>query len=1612
MDAEHNLTKNKWTQRILQLAGTVYCGPSQMAILIHFSFGFDMDNQEDNLGENELECCGIVFDSRTNFYSHKQTVHVNNVCIGDKKVERAEDGLFHCPYCKKNPRNYASKFGNFHKDCGINQIQLDKALSVIRPNVLDHVDDKHLHQFYVNLDWFRGENVEALGHYQVKVTEYKDELLQFARDCQVQFLDQIQATPMVIKQYLVNSDTTDMGLYRKLQPQTMDRYFALLAPMASWLMWLCYMDSELLCDEKNYAINCFVKTIRSADVNVDEQIESFVNSWCLILMDYDCELCRTNPKASNLIDRLVQCLCVVGKDSSTYLMAPNQITQLCAKLKFIVRAIACFKIHLDHRNGYDYKLVDEKVPNGVSNQVVRIIKSHNGALEILGRIHHCAYMGAEQVRIASIQWIDTDCTKLVLTSNNVRVSLDSLKEATLALNKLLKVKMKQLLLGLQIPSDILQYPKEKLANKTTNFYFASDSDPNHFNILLHHIQSNNIGLFESEEKCKTYQMAYVQLCYCLWSEMFRTGTPRRATECEYQLANSEMKHRNVFFFMERICIMDDYCKQASMNKQGHQRASFLSKETTEIILALIYMVRPVMANIPYINDTYKWLWLLHDLQGNLIKEPYSQFMELNEFPDTFGARIGVRDYRQLIIGFANVHVHNNSELLEAHKRFAEYGSHSLQTQKHNYGVTKMDSEGIHSDDLFMAALYCNHLQQKILGLEGQIMSISIKKKVETRGPVIPNIPVLLNDYYLEEPKEVALNTFYDYAVVEKYLKLIYGYKATFKSRDQCDMLFSVLHPTESQLIISPTGCGKSACFMVPTRHVVDNRKWKCLVIVPYVATCFNHLEECKRRNIESNIWDPFQPDCGNDNSVLFVTPDIVTTKNFREWFASNMFSFHRIILDEAHVIFTESEFRPCVLHMRALKMYQRPVTLMTATCSLTMEQKLVEWFSPIRVLRGSQDQQHNARINFIPLKTEPGKWGVDLMAAAMKQLSKTTTKSIVICSTVDILNEAFEFIKNRISSAIIHAKHTDEHKKNTLNAFIKGDIEVLLGTSCIGTGIHIPNLDTVIHLGLPYSVEDYVQQIGRCGRANVIGNCFLFYDPDFEKQWQAKSPNPNKQMMVAFAGELRICRRTFLSKYFNDKYDRCWIQDNQCDNCSIANKQDPIGHLTTNQVGILPHDPKYQKLDQNDLIQRQNLKRRIDSALCGICMLEGRWKKHKRVDGCEYFTQLCWNCYEKTNHPSCIHQKSLIVEKSSNICYKCYLPFNGPEFHNEDICIFPDVIKPFCYRLYWLKESIENLSKKYAKNWNSFEEYQKWLLYREKDSIYIKAHVVYMDGVTEIQEKMPTAWKEWEEASNITSPRSTQSQVEEVFYVGTQGIKRKCNPQTGTNGSPQSNGSSNGSPQSIGSQYASRSSSPDEMKTPNYKRLQLEPTKMRPITPITPTQILHTQMLQQDSANKRDLYKALQWFQPHGNGGKRCMFCFMINEQYHHEQKKCLELHKRCYKCGHTNHYGSQCTLSIRQGKNQCFLCLLPKQSMQAHFGDGKCKFGYVMKQAILGAIWSERKLVQDMVKAKFKVDATPAKTEEIYRNMMLPQNGSPDTLYKVQILFVKVQQMMEELEA
>lgn len=116
----------------------------------------------------------------------------------------------------------------------------------------------------------------------------------------------------------------------------------------------------------------------------------------------------------------------------------------------------------------------------------------------------------------------------------------------------------------------------------------------------------------------------------------------------------------------------------------------------------------------------------------------------------------------------------------------------------------------------------------------------------------------------------------------------------------------------------------------------------------------------------------------------------------------------------------------------------------------------------------------------------------DRRRAVLKLLrERSITQSIVfVNSKLGAARLARAFERDGIKTAALHGDKSQDERLKSLDAFKRGEVEMLVATDVAARGLDIADLPAVFNFDVPFNAEDYVHRIGRTGRAGASGLAF------------------------------------------------------------------------------------------------------------------------------------------------------------------------------------------------------------------------------------------------------------------------------------------------------------------------------------------------------------------------------------------------------------------------------------------------------------------------------------------------------------------------------------------
>lgn len=383
------------------------------------------------------------------------------------------------------------------------------------------------------------------------------------------------------------------------------------------------------------------------------------------------------------------------------------------------------------------------------------------------------------------------------------------------------------------------------------------------------------------------------------------------------------------------------------------------------------------------------------------------------------------------------------------------------------------------------------------------------------------------------------------------LKEYFGYE---KFRPLQEKIISSILDGNDNLVIMPTGGGKSVCFQLPALIF----EGVTLVISPLIALMKDQVDGMNANGIPAAYLNSSQSDEENQQIIenlksgsiklLYLAPESLALFEMIHQVAK----IDLIAIDEAHCISSWGhDFRPAYTQLNFLKkrLPNTPVVALTATADKATREDIIQQLGLINADRhiASFDRPN------ISLEVRSAQDRITQIVKFIKE--RPTSSGIIYCLSRKATEQvAARLSKNGFKAEAYHAGLKHEERARIQEDFIYDKSQIICATIAFGMGIDKSNVRWVIHYNLPKNMEGYYQEIGRAGRDGVTSETLLFYSYADVIQLQKFAQNSgNKEVQLSKLERMQqytealSCRRKILLSYFGEFVEK------DCGNCDVCN---------------------------------------------------------------------------------------------------------------------------------------------------------------------------------------------------------------------------------------------------------------------------------------------------------------------------------------------------------------------------------------------------------------------------------------------------------------------------
>ncbi|MDQ5851359.1 MAG: RecQ family ATP-dependent DNA helicase, partial [Chloroflexota bacterium] len=221
--------------------------------------------------------------------------------------------------------------------------------------------------------------------------------------------------------------------------------------------------------------------------------------------------------------------------------------------------------------------------------------------------------------------------------------------------------------------------------------------------------------------------------------------------------------------------------------------------------------------------------------------------------------------------------------------------------------------------------------------------------------------------------------------------------------------------------------------------------------------------------------------------LVYVAPERLRQQAFVQ--ALREAGIARFVVDEAHCVSLWGlSFRPDYLFIRRVleDLDHPPVLALTATATPDTRAEIVAQLGEMDLVAASIFRA-NLHFSVVSVANAEAK-----TVALLEQCRANDGPILVYARSRERCEQLAHFLRRKgIKAGHYHAGVDD--RAEIQEAFMRGEVRVLVATVAFGMGVDKPDIRAIIHYNLPQSVEAYYQEAGRAGRDGLPARCILLY---------------------------------------------------------------------------------------------------------------------------------------------------------------------------------------------------------------------------------------------------------------------------------------------------------------------------------------------------------------------------------------------------------------------------------------------------------------------------------------------------------------------------------------
>lgn len=312
---------------------------------------------------------------------------------------------------------------------------------------------------------------------------------------------------------------------------------------------------------------------------------------------------------------------------------------------------------------------------------------------------------------------------------------------------------------------------------------------------------------------------------------------------------------------------------------------------------------------------------------------------------------------------------------------------------------------------------------------------------------------------------------------------------------------------EDVLAIAQTGTGKTAAFVIPTLHLLLNKKnislednhIRCIIMVPTRELaiqlsevcsdigCYTQLSVANLHGGISQIDQVSELEFGLD--ILVCTPGRLFDLKHQGYV--NLSKVEILIIDEADKMLALGFYKDI---QDVVKYLPRKHQTLFFSATINAEIKKLAYAlvkNPVRIQLSPKDPiSKNVTHQVMYVNMD------DKRFFLQRIINENENKKILVFVRTKVRAErVLKFLNSvNIEALTLHSDKSQDERFAILDAFRNNECNILIATDISARGLDIPGIAIVVNYDVPEQSENYVHRIGRTGRAFEKGTAITFCD--------------------------------------------------------------------------------------------------------------------------------------------------------------------------------------------------------------------------------------------------------------------------------------------------------------------------------------------------------------------------------------------------------------------------------------------------------------------------------------------------------------------------------------